>query len=73
VERTEVEFEWDSPEDFTTFVHEIAPPIRAMIDPHPQDVQDATWAAITEAIAEHAGDDGRVSLTNVVLLASGRA
>jgi SAM-dependent methyltransferase len=73
VERTEVEFEWDSPEGFTTFVHEIAPPIRAMIDPHPQDVQDATWAAITEAIAEHAGDDGRVSLTNVVLLASGRA
>lgn len=72
VEETVVGFEWASPEDFTTFVKEIAPPITAMIDPHPQDVQDETWAAITEAIREHAGD-GPVSLENVVLMAVGRA
>jgi hypothetical protein len=65
-------FEWGSPEDFTTFVQEIAPPISAMIDPHPQDVQDATWAAITEAIREEV-DGGEVRLENLTLLAVGRA
>jgi enediyne biosynthesis protein CalE5 len=73
VEEIEVGFEWESPEEFTTFVREIAPPIRAMIDPHPEDVQAETWNAITEAIRERAGSDGRVSLTNLVLMASGRA
>jgi SAM-dependent methyltransferase len=73
VEEDEVSFEWESPADFTTFIKEIAPPITAMIDPHPEDVQNATWAAITEAIGEKADDSGKVSLTNLVLMAAGRA
>jgi SAM-dependent methyltransferase len=73
VEEDEVSFEWESPEDFTTFIKEIAPPITSMIDPHPEDVQNETWAAITEAIGETAGDSGKVSLTNLVLMAAGRA
>jgi SAM-dependent methyltransferase len=72
-EELEVSFTWDSPEDFTTFVKEIAPPISALIDPHPEDVQAETWAAITEAIRERADDDGKVTLANQVFLASGRA
>jgi enediyne biosynthesis protein CalE5 len=73
VEEAEVAFDWESPEEFTTFVREIAPPITAMLAPHPQDVQDAGWAAITEAIREKAAGDGTVSFSNVVLLAAGRA
>jgi enediyne biosynthesis protein CalE5 len=73
VEEVELTFEWESPEEFTTFVREIAPPISALIDPHPEDVQRETWNAITEAIRERAADDGTVSLKNQVLLASGRA
>jgi enediyne biosynthesis protein CalE5 len=73
VEDTDVTFKWDSPEDFTTFVREIAPPITAMINPHPPEVQDETWAAITEAIRSHAGDDGSVTLENRVLMAAGKA
>ncbi len=73
VERTEVTFDWPSPEEFTTFVREIAPPITAMMASHPPEEQEQTWAAITEAIAEQAGDDGRVRLSAVVLLAAGRA
>ena len=72
VEEMEVSFDWDSPEAFTTFVKEIAPPITAMLAPHPPDVQEETWNAITEATREQAGD-GPVSFTNLVLLASGRA
>ncbi len=73
VEDVEVTFEWESPEEFTTFVREIAPPIRAIIDPHPEEVQDETWQAITDAIRQQAADDGSVKLTNLVLMAVGRA
>jgi SAM-dependent methyltransferase len=72
VESTDVTFEWASPEEFTTCVQEIAPPISSMIAPHPPDVQEATWDAITAAIRERCGD-GTVRLTNRVLLASGHA
>jgi SAM-dependent methyltransferase len=73
VEETDVSFEWESPEEFTTFVREIAPPITSMIASHPQEVQDETWAAITEAMRELAGDDGALRLSNVALLAAGQA
>ncbi len=72
VEEIEVDFEWDSAEEFTTFVKEIAPPIRAIIDPHHPDVQEETWAAITEAIRRQAADDGAVRLRNLALMAVGR-
>jgi SAM-dependent methyltransferase len=71
-EEAEVTFEWRSPEEFTTFIREIAPPITAMIAPHPQEAQDETWAAITEAIREAAGGDEAVRFSNLVLLAAGR-
>jgi ubiquinone/menaquinone biosynthesis C-methylase UbiE len=73
VEEVQVDFEWTSPEEFTTFVKEIAPPISSMIAPHPEDVQKETWAAITEAIRDEAGGDGEVRLSNVALLAVGQA
>jgi SAM-dependent methyltransferase len=72
VEQTDVDLEWDTPEDFTTFVREIAPPVTAMITPHPEDVQRETWEAITEAARQKAGD-GPIILTNRVLMAAGRA
>jgi enediyne biosynthesis protein CalE5 len=72
VEETEVSFEWASPEEFTTFIKEIAKPISAMIAPHPPAVQDETWDAITEAVRD-ATDGDEVRFTNLVLLAAGRA
>jgi SAM-dependent methyltransferase len=72
VEEATVSFAWDSPEAFTTFIREIAPPIQAMIAPHPPQVQEATWAAIAGAVRDVAGD-GEVRLDNLVLMASGRA
>jgi SAM-dependent methyltransferase len=73
VEEAEVSMEWPSAEEFTTFIREIAPPITALLAPHPQEVQDETWAAITEAVRERAADGGAVSLSNIALLAVGRA
>ncbi len=73
VEEADISFEWESPEDFTTFVKEIAPPINAIIDPHPPDVQDETWTAITDAVRQEAAGDGTVRFHNMVLLAAGTA
>jgi enediyne biosynthesis protein CalE5 len=73
VEDADISFEWDSAEDFTIFIREIAPPITALLAPHPEEAQKETWEAITEAVRERADDGGRVRLTNRVLLASGGA
>ena len=73
VEDVDVSFTFASADEFTTFIREIAPPISAIFAPHPQDVQDAGWAAITAAMAEQAGSDGSVELSNQVLIATGSA
>jgi SAM-dependent methyltransferase len=73
VEEMQVGFEWDSPEEFTRYVKDIVAPITAMVSKHPPDLQEQTWAAITEAAREHAAEDGQLRLENLVLLASGRA
>ena len=73
VEETEVMTTYDSAEDYAEFIGEIAPPVNALIDPHPEEVQKETWAAITEAARKDAGDDGKVTHNNIALLASGKA
>jgi SAM-dependent methyltransferase len=73
VEEVELDFEYDSPEEFTRFVREIAPPVSNLMASHPSETQDETWAAITEAVRAHAGDDGKVHMKNLALVAAGRA
>ena len=73
VEELEVSFEWDSAEEVTHFVQEIAPPIYNLVNPQPPEVQRDCWQAITDAVRAHASDDGRVRLSNLVLVAAGRA
>jgi SAM-dependent methyltransferase len=73
VEETEISFEWESPEEFTTYIREIAPPVSALMASHPPEVQEETWGAITQAVADAAGGGGPVRLTNLALLAAGRA
>jgi enediyne biosynthesis protein CalE5 len=69
----ELTMEWESAEDFTRFVKEIAPPVTAMLRPHPADVQEETWAAITEAVGKQAAEDGRLQMSNLALVAAGSA
>jgi SAM-dependent methyltransferase len=73
VEEAEVVFEIGSAEEFATYTKEMAAPITRMVEAHPPDVQEQTWSAITEAIREHAAEDGSVKFSNLVLLASGSA
>jgi len=73
VEQAEVTFEFDSPEHFTAYVRAIAAPIRAMIEQHAGEAQEEAWNAITQAATDAGGGSGPLSLSNVVLLASGTA
>ncbi|MGN6257115.1 MAG: class I SAM-dependent methyltransferase [Solirubrobacterales bacterium] len=73
VEQAEVTFEFDSPEHFTAYVRAIAAPIRAMIEQHAGEAQEEAWDTITQAAADAGGGSGPLSLSNVVLLASGAA
>jgi enediyne biosynthesis protein CalE5 len=73
VEELELEFEWESPEQFTEYTRAIVAPLVALVEKHPPEAQQETWAAITEAARERASEDGKLALRNLVLLASGRA
>ena len=73
VERTEVIFEVDSPEQFTAYTRAIAAPIRAMIEQHAGAAQEEAWDAITRAAAEAAGGSRPLRFSNAVLLASATA
>jgi len=73
VEQNKVTFEFDSPEHFTAYIRAIAAPIRAMIEQHAGEAEEEAWDAITQAAADVGGGSGPLSLSNVVLLASGTA
>jgi SAM-dependent methyltransferase len=73
VEEATYVIDFDSPEDFTTYVRDIAPPINALINTRPAEEHAAGWAAITDAIGAFADDSGRVRLENQTFLASGQA
>jgi hypothetical protein len=69
----EVTFEYDSAEEFTRSVRELVPPISSLLQPHPPEMQQQVWDAVTDAARAHAGGDGSVRMTNLVLVAAGTA
>jgi SAM-dependent methyltransferase len=73
VDELEVTFEYESAEEFTRSVRALAPPITNLVKPHPPEVQQQVWQAVTDSAHAHASDDGSVRLTNLVLVAAGRA
>jgi SAM-dependent methyltransferase len=73
VEEVEITFEYDSPEELTRSVQALVPPIINLVAPHPADVQQQVWQAVTDAAREYAAEDGRVHMTNLVLVAGGQA
>src|SRR5262245_60793562 len=71
VEDTEAIFDYPSPEEFSVYVKDIVAPITSMIEARPPDVQEGAWKAIADSVRGHAGSDGKVRLSNQVLLAVG--
>jgi enediyne biosynthesis protein CalE5 len=73
VEEMEVTFPFGSAEDYVAYTKAIAAPLVALISAQPEEVQRETWDAIADAARERADGDGRVTLVNQVLIASGSA
>ncbi len=73
VEELEITFEYDSAEEFTRSTQEMIPPVTNMLKPHPPEVQQQVWQAVTDAARAHASEDGSVRFTSLVLVAAGRA
>jgi SAM-dependent methyltransferase len=69
----EVAIDWASVDEFTRYSRDISAPIHALLEQHPPEVREETWAAVTEAVRPLAAADGRVRLTNLALVAAGRA
>jgi SAM-dependent methyltransferase len=73
VDELELTFDYDSAEEFTRSVQELVPPITNLMKSHPPELQQNAWRAVTDAARTHASEDGHVRLTNLVLVAAGRA
>jgi SAM-dependent methyltransferase len=72
VEEMDLDFDWASADEFSTYVREVIAPITKMIESQPEDVQPKAWQAITDDIRGEAGDDGTIRLPNRVLVAAGQ-
>ena len=57
-------YELGSPELATRWLRDVAPPITALVDAQPPEVQQRVWAKVTEAWAPYTTADGRVRLEN---------
>jgi SAM-dependent methyltransferase len=73
IEELEITFEYDSAEEFTRSTQEMIPPVTNMLKPHPPEVQQRAWQAVTDAARAHASGDGIVRFVSLVLVAAGRA
>jgi SAM-dependent methyltransferase len=64
-------YETDSPELATRWLRDVAPPITALVDPQPPEVQERVWAKVTRAWAPYTTADGRVRLANQAVWVTG--
>jgi SAM-dependent methyltransferase len=60
-----------SPELATRWLRDVAPPITALVDPQPPEVQERVWAKVTQAWARFTIADGRVRLENQAVWVTG--
>ena len=73
VDELEVTFDYDSAEEFTRSVQELVPPMTNLLKPHPPERQHQVWQAVTDAARAHVSEDGSLRMTNLVLVAAGKA
>jgi enediyne biosynthesis protein CalE5 len=71
LDELEVEFAWDSVDEFVRSTRDLAGALTATLEQHAPEVRDETWAAVADAIRPHAAADGTLRLTNLALIACG--
>jgi ubiquinone/menaquinone biosynthesis C-methylase UbiE len=66
-----VVFETGSPEEFTQFIRDVAPPIANLVNGQPPQVQDQVWRKVTEEWAPYLTTDGHVRTENQAIWVAG--
>ena len=64
-------YQTDSAELATRWLRDVAPPITALVDAQPPEVQERVWAKVTQAWASFTTAGGRVRLENQALWVTG--
>jgi enediyne biosynthesis protein CalE5 len=64
-------YQTDSPELATRWLRDVAPPITALVDAQPPEVQERVWAKVTQAWASYTTGGGRVRLENQAVWVTG--
>jgi SAM-dependent methyltransferase len=64
-------FETDTPEQFTEFLRDVAPPITRLVEDQPADVQEHVWARVTQTWKQFLDADGHVRTHNEAILVTG--
>jgi SAM-dependent methyltransferase len=64
-------YEVSSAERCTRWLRDVAPPITALVDAQPPEVQERVWAKVTNAWAPYTTADGRVRLENQAVWVAG--
>lgn len=67
-----VVFESSSVEAYTDFLHDIAPPVNALLASQPVERQAEAWKAISEAARAYAAPDGTVRMPSETICVSGQ-
>lgn len=68
---TIVDFNFESSQDYVTFMQEVASPIIALVAQAPVDKQAMIWEGIKDSAEKFAKPDGSISIPNVSLVMSG--
>lgn len=64
-------YETRSPEDFTQWAQDVAPPIANLLKGQPREVQEQVWQKVTDAWAPLTTPDGRVRTENQAIWVAG--
>lgn len=71
-ERMTLTIEFPSAQDYTEFIRDVVPPVRAMLASQPEEKQAEAWRAVAEAAGQFAGADGVVRMPNETILVAAR-
>jgi enediyne biosynthesis protein CalE5 len=64
-------FEAETPEEFTRFLRDVAPPITRLVEGTPADVQERVWARVTQTWNQFLDPGGHVRTHNEAILVTG--
>ena len=67
-----VDFDYETVEEYISFMQDIAAPIRLMLADKPPEKAQEVWTTLAAALQKYVGEDGRLSMSTETIIVSGR-